>query len=102
MSSNSLQLLAYTLVFLSILAGPARGQTEDGQSPKAKLIGETDLALEEAAIQSRIAIYSESTKGQIHAEDAQTIPSCRRSLYRSVVDTKFQRSTDEILCSILL
>ena len=71
MNTNLLQMLAFTVLCVGVVAGRAFGQTDDGSLPEKKAEGQTGLSLDEAAIQSRIALYSDTTKGQRHAEDSQ-------------------------------
>ena len=71
MSTNLLRMLTFIALYVGAVAGPAFGQTDNGSLPDKKGEGPTGLLLDEAAIQSRIAQYSDTTKGQRHAEDAQ-------------------------------
>lgn len=69
MSSNVMRLFAFTVLYMGIVTGPAFGQTENNSSPLPATDEETRLSLDAAAIQSRIALYSDTTKGQDHAEE---------------------------------
>ncbi|MEZ5948406.1 MAG: hypothetical protein R3C12_04095 [Planctomycetaceae bacterium] len=71
MNTNLLRLLACTGLCVSVVAGPAFGQTDHGSLPEKKAEEPNGLPLDEAAIQSRIPLYSDTTKGQRHAEDSQ-------------------------------
>ena len=71
MNTNLLRMLAFTGLWVGAVAGPAFGQTDNGSLPEKEAEGPTGLSLDEAAIQSRIALYSDTTKGQRHAEDSQ-------------------------------
>ena len=71
MNTNLLRMLAFAALYVGAVAGPAFGQTDNGSLPEKKAEWQTGLSLDEAAIQSRIALYSDTTKGQRHAEDAQ-------------------------------
>ncbi len=63
-----LRLTAFTVLCMTSVTGPAVGQTETNSSPPSAEDQETRLSLDAAAIQSRIALYSDTTKGQDHAE----------------------------------
>ena len=71
MNTNLLRMLAFTGLCVGVVAGPAFGQAGTGSRPEKKTEGPNGLSLDEAAIQSRIPLYSDTTKGQRHAEDAQ-------------------------------
>ena len=56
MNTNLLRMLAFTALCVGVVAGPAFGQTDNGSLPEKKAEGPTGLSLDEAAIQSRIAL----------------------------------------------
>jgi hypothetical protein len=71
MNTNLLRTLAFTGLCVGVVAGQAFGQTDNGLPPEKKAEAAKGLSLDEAAVQSRILLYSDTTKGQHHAEDAQ-------------------------------
>lgn len=71
MNTNLLRMLALAALCGAAVAAPTFGQTDTGLLPAKKAEGPNELSLDETAIQSRIALYSDTTKGQLHAEDAQ-------------------------------
>ena len=71
MNTNLLRMLAFAALYVGAVAGPAFGQTDNGSLPEKEAEEPNGSPLDEAAIQSRIPLYSDTTKGQRYAEDSQ-------------------------------
>jgi hypothetical protein len=98
MNSSLMRSIALTAVGLVAVTRFTFGQTESSTSPEANGERRTDSSLSEAAVQSRIALYSDTTKGQYHAEDAREF----QAVAEHFIATLSARDTKNVqpLCSV--
>lgn len=78
MNSNLVRALALAALSVGIAADQALGQSENGTLSQTKAQGQTGSSLDGSAIQSRIALYSDTTKGQSHAKDSEHFEAVAR------------------------
>lgn len=83
MNTNTLRTLSFVALCVAALLRPALAQSEKPQPPGNK-DGQPSASLSDAANQSRVAAYADSTKGQVHAEDAKQFETVARAFISSI------------------